>query len=303
MPSKDNNDYEFRIVAWLDILGFKEFIKDENGYRDVKNLIDDIRLQCSDGFYQEIPTENGASFKIYPRISLISDTIVISVESNPLDFTDESRDIMISVALYPLRQVVSELQCKLLFNKEFSKHHLCLRGAITVGKIHHDSSSVFGPAVSLLHDYESKVAIYPRVILTNDFISKMPSKELEDIQPKFNMIKNEFERDSDGFFYINFLQYEEISYFTNNIDNFIKAASSLHEGKKNMRSAFHAELLNLHKNIIEYSKLLDLNNKFSIAAKWQWLAEYIAKYAKDYENKIEEQQQKTILRPKPELQN
>jgi hypothetical protein len=42
------------------------------------------------------------------------------------------------------------------------------RGAIVVGKVHHEISTVFGPALIEAYELEKNVAKYPRVIVTPD---------------------------------------------------------------------------------------------------------------------------------------
>ncbi|WP_447752113.1 hypothetical protein [Sphingopyxis fribergensis] len=43
-----------------------------------------------------------------------------------------------------------------------------MRGAVTVGSLHHDEHIVFGPALNRAYELESKFAIYPRILLDTE---------------------------------------------------------------------------------------------------------------------------------------
>ena len=47
---------------------------------------------------------------------------------------------------------------------------LC-RGAVTYGKLIHTKEMIFGPALVQAYETESKAALYPRIILSEDLIN------------------------------------------------------------------------------------------------------------------------------------
>jgi hypothetical protein len=69
-----------------------------------------------------------------------------------------------------------------------------IRGAVTVGLIHHDEHIVFGPALNRAYELESKVAIYPRILIDApalavppglDFIDAGDPPFLDPFKPRF----------------------------------------------------------------------------------------------------------------------
>jgi hypothetical protein len=261
--NQEPEDYEYRLIAWLDILGFRDFIKNEDSYTSVKSLLSDLNRQLTRGYY-DVATEKTEENKIstthtmQPRVSLISDTIVVSLDiKGELNFMEECRIILPAISL-----TVAELQCKLLFNPEFAKYNLSLRGAITAGKVCHDTLQVFGPAVNSLYKYESEVAIYPRVILTTELASKVSNI----------LSQSYFKKDSDGYYYVDFLKYEEMISLTR-VD--VKSTLPNLLGKHKI---FMSNLDNLKQRAKNYSKEKNDLGYFSIASKWQWLVEYIANF-------------------------
>lgn len=56
-----------------------------------------------------------------------------------------------------------------------------MRGAVTVGAIHHDQHIVFGPALNRAYELESKVAFYPRILIDTPSVELPPDLEFVDI--------------------------------------------------------------------------------------------------------------------------
>lgn len=219
--------YETRLVAWLDILGFAQLIKDKEKFEIIKELRDDIERQI----------------KIGPKIiiSLISDTIAASIKLEDGAGADQE-------TIKKLWKIVSELQCKLLFNPKFYECKIAFRGAIARGLAIHDHLGIYGPVIAELSEYEKSVAVYPRVILTNSLCSEIPSGLIGDL----------FLEDTDGFYYTNFLRYQHKD--------------------STKKETFNADLPKLSDAIRErVSSYLDKSN-YPVAAKWQWLHQYCQSY-------------------------
>lgn len=136
--------YERRLTLYFDILGWKGLI-DEAGSDPSKIAILRYILQMFSIFrdQQLSNAEDGA------YISTFSDNVVIST------YYSEDR-------LLPLLESIGQVQLGL------AVLGILMRGAITLGDLHHDDSVVFGPALNRAHYLESKIADYPRIILDND---------------------------------------------------------------------------------------------------------------------------------------
>lgn len=85
---------------------------------------------------------------------------------------------------------------------------ILLRGAITIGDLHHKRDIVFGPAMNDAYYLESKVAIYPRIILTESAIDQFYKFASTDEE-----IKQEFDslilKDKDGYYFIDILRQDQ----------------------------------------------------------------------------------------------
>lgn len=134
--------YESRVVAFIDILGFKEALKNKSKAVKIYDALTGIKNQVELHFASD-------SYKRFQgvldtEITAFSDSVVIS----------GSADQAIIVYLQVLR--FSELLIKSGF--------LC-RGAISLGDLHHKNGVLFGQAFVDAFNDESKRAIYPRVIV------------------------------------------------------------------------------------------------------------------------------------------
>lgn len=143
--------YERRIVAFIDIMGFKNHInKTERDPKYAKKL-----LEVMQGIV-EIKNDNDKGIlglkKYGKEVSIFSDCIVISY---PLSFEGGLFHILIDIV---------HIQIELLFSD------VILRGGISIGDIYHKDQIVFGPAMVEAYYLESKIAKYPRIVLKNKTI-------------------------------------------------------------------------------------------------------------------------------------
>jgi len=172
-----------RLLGYIDILGFREFII---GLNDDDSSTDEI----VDGI--ELLRDVAEKVTIYPSItaSVFSDLVVLSQPCEP-GIEDPSQ----------LLTLLGVIQSLLLANGWFS------RGAVVIGKlIHVRNSMLFGEALIQAYDLERYTAKYPRVIITKSAML-MIIKNLEIVYgTKASDIRDKFIRqDNDGMNYINFL--------------------------------------------------------------------------------------------------
>ena len=178
-------DYENRIVAYVDILGFKKLVDDsqkdgevsERIYNALKRIHKIEVKNYSEGF------SNGTEFGI--EVSTFSDNAVISypAEKDNLFF------LIIELIHLQLDLVIEGV---------------LIRGGITIGKLHHDKDIVYGPAMVQAYEFESKIAVYPRIIVDVQAIISY----IKGIHGDSDAVKEIFKllrRDSDGLFFIDIL--------------------------------------------------------------------------------------------------
>ena len=133
--------YEKRIVVFLDILGFSTMIEDSKVdtplRRKIKRAVEIIRESAD-------TDETGRA------VSTFSDSAVISY---PLH--KES-------SLFYLLIDIIHLQLKI------GALGIMFRGGIAIGDCFHDGNIIFGPAMNEAYRLESKVAKWPRVVISEE---------------------------------------------------------------------------------------------------------------------------------------
>lgn len=190
-----NTKYETRIVAFVDILGFKEILKntvDKAGNENSQNVqiiisaynhIKEILINDSEWQTEADKMTN---------ISIFSDCIVISF---PYDAPSQTFFILDKLSI---------LTAQLLW-----KYGILCRGGLALGKLIHTNEFLFGPALVEAYLLESKAAMYPRIIIDNSVLIEVskyssvdntPEKEIKEIK-NYLLLK-----DSDGMYYIDYFK-------------------------------------------------------------------------------------------------
>lgn len=194
--------YEFRVIAFLDILGFSNLVKEStNNYilqKKLENIIKHIHsvkvrnYECS---FKDVDSIN----KITKcEISNFSDSFIIS---------------------YPLCKqfgggVFQLIQDCLFLQLELAKTGIYLRGGITHGELYHKDDICFGPALIDAYHMESNDAIYPRIIIDSNTLEISSSYPYGNNSKNFekNMINTLVTKFNDDKFFIDFIrQYDEFN--------------------------------------------------------------------------------------------
>lgn len=141
---KNTTSYDERVVAFVDILGFSSMINksssDVEEYKKIKFALETIQN------VKKISDINGA------KVTTFSDSIVLSYPAN-------GRDPLYSILLDLIHLQIDLLQQGVL-----------VRGGVAKGKVRHVKEMVFGPAMVLAYELESKYAVYPRIIVEKDLV-------------------------------------------------------------------------------------------------------------------------------------
>jgi hypothetical protein len=187
------NNYENRIVLFLDILGFKKIIEKTVSNSDkvevevVKEtffLIQTIKEMVEDA--------HGNSKKSSRMISQFSDSIIVSF--NVTDLKEIPR------LFYDLLRLISKL---------VARGMLC-RGAISYGLLYHKDNLIFGPALVDAYETESQGSIYPRVILDKTVLDVMRMNYSLEATHKYRLIifeanvQSYLKVDTDDKFYLDY---------------------------------------------------------------------------------------------------
>lgn len=146
-PEIPKKAYSNRLVAWIDILGMRNLIKsDKHDADEVFSVMEKLR-----SFVQTPCAQLAKEGKIH--FTQIADGIMIVADT---DCATEFCSILADVQWRVL------VECQML-----------LRGAVTAGKvsISDDPPIIIGPAYVDAYMLESESAIYPRIILTDEFFA------------------------------------------------------------------------------------------------------------------------------------
>jgi len=170
--------YEERIIAFVDILGFKAIVNGNNAEK-VKEI-----LTIPKNYFYNQPIKKYRNI----QISLFSDSIIISFL-----YTEEH-------AVYNL---LLDLQNILI---EFIYKGVVCRGFIKKGNVYHDQNFLFGPAFNEAYDFEKKMK-YPKIGFDNDIYTigckyhdPKKTERQEDI-----FLRTLFIKDNDNTYYIDYL--------------------------------------------------------------------------------------------------
>ncbi len=177
------------IVAFIDIIGFKNLIEEANRNGTLANEMMRLRqaFDYSFGHMQDIPS---------PRPSVVEhDKRAWEVKA----FTD---NIAIGFPLVRYDDAEAEF-CEIMTRLSFFQFDMlrkgyAIRGAISVGETYVDNELFFGHALIEAYNAESTEACYPRITL-----AKSAMDHLRQYRSDYSDILAE---DSDGYIFINYLQ-------------------------------------------------------------------------------------------------
>lgn len=160
------------IVAYLDILGAQKLMLSNDSNTFLRVLQEQYEeLLCLPKVLRHIPQFEDVKIKIF------SDNIIIVSELVEDEYINKTK-------LERVLQLVSHLQVNLLAKAKL------LRGGITIGELFINDILVYGAGLIEAYKLESKVAIYPRVVV---------SSEVAYLNEKESIIK-----DYDGNWFVNF---------------------------------------------------------------------------------------------------
>lgn len=183
--------YTERIVAFIDILGFKKLVERSLLSPEVADRIYRA-LQLIYGRKQDNEADNFMGMQKYGvEVAVFSDSVVVSY---PLDY---------SGGLFFVLLDVIHLQLDLM------SLGILIRGGIAIGPLYHSGQIVYGPAMNRAYLLESDYAVYPRIILDEQTVVKGISRTCAQghtIQMEAEYVGSCIRKDTDGFYYLDILR-------------------------------------------------------------------------------------------------
>jgi hypothetical protein len=140
MSTSDTTNFEYqdRVVAFIDILGFAKLVKDSEGNLAARAKV--TKMIAAGKEFERFVREDFPSL----TATVCPPSFVLSMEKDKI--------------FYLIRETGK--LCRHLFTLGFP-----FRGAISVGSLYHDEEIVVGPALDKVRQIESSLAVYPRVIV------------------------------------------------------------------------------------------------------------------------------------------
>lgn len=180
--------YTQQLTAFLDILGFKEIIGNQATSLNANFSVEDV-FYMLDTIRKERNWDT-ATFKT----TTFSDSIVISAELE--DNLDLRRSNM-----FNLFMSIVHLQIQLLV-----RYGRFLRGGIVIDNLFHDNikNIVYGPAMNKAYLLESKVAVYPRIVVEGICLDTLIQAE-EHCETDIALDRSLFRVDTDDCLYLDTL--------------------------------------------------------------------------------------------------
>lgn len=145
------HEYKDHYVAFLDILGFKECLKN-NSCETIYSIFSILREKT-----QKQLNLNGIQIEAYEHIkyTILSDSIIVYIDAG------------IDDAFSTLLDVCSNLQRGLANLKK----PILMRGGIAKGKLFYENDIIYGEGLVRAYLMESNLAKYPRIVFSGDTLS------------------------------------------------------------------------------------------------------------------------------------
>lgn len=164
--------YENRIVAFIDILGFKEIVRQSEHDSTKIELLDSVLKYLKNW---EVPEKWDLKFVEIEEDAQNRgvDKFDIKGHTNSTSFSDS---IVVSVKVNNnINEVTTTLVANLAYMGAFLlKKGILFRGGLTVGNIiHNDNGTVFGQGLVDAYMLECGNAKYPRIIMSDKLIKKL----------------------------------------------------------------------------------------------------------------------------------
>lgn len=181
--------YKTSIIAFLDILGFKQLINKKE-FNEIREIFSSIMSDEDAVIALQIASDGDKLLDSYnnilniTEIHILSDSIVIAAPADKPEALAVVIDICncIQQQLYDLRVPVF------------------LRGAISKGDFYSEGNMIFGKGLVDAYLAQENYAIYPRIILSEEIVDGM----IVSVHDEKELLKDE-----DGYYYIDTLK----SYF------------------------------------------------------------------------------------------
>jgi hypothetical protein len=194
MENFEDRKYTNRLIAFIDILGFSQMVATSELSTDSVNRIYKTLTQMDKytGSFLENAILDVETKIVDPQFTVFSDSIVVSCS-----------DIETNYELF--FNYLATLSYTMI------ESGILIRGGVTLGPVIHEKRLLFGSGMINAYKLESKLAIYPRIIIDDKLVEtvlNMPDRwwNRDGVKVKGVDAKGHIRRDFDGMWCIDFLR-------------------------------------------------------------------------------------------------
>jgi hypothetical protein len=158
---------EEHLIIYIDLIGFSEATRiwDESKMEALTNMLHNFAELSGEFSASKIPAEGGGhQLHLRPEITTFSDHIVMSYPIKKLKEFEEDNSIGLTLIL--AQGLIGALASEAL-NLGF-----LIRGGVTIGNLYHQKRVVIGEAMTEAYELESRVAVYPRIVVSRKVYSR-----------------------------------------------------------------------------------------------------------------------------------
>ncbi len=209
-------EYKDCYVAFLDILGFKNIVKEQDCdyiYETMNKLHDLTKHSLN---------FNGFDIMAYEKIKhiILSDSIVVYIESDI-----EDAFVALMHVCYLLQQHLASLE-----------YPIFLRGGITKGPLCFDDTIIFGNALTQAYLLENNIAVYPRIIFTGNILDE-GRKNAKYLFPEIDGLGVMYKIDKDELYYIDYFDrgIHDVDDYKQYYDNILSFCETILDSETNQR--------------------------------------------------------------------
>jgi hypothetical protein len=179
-------NYRKVLLTYLDILGFREMIRESVGNPGkVAEILHVLKVTKRKGTTGIATADDNGETKLITRTHNFSDLII------RITFIDNPNDLIARLNMELM--MLAGIQCELT-----ASYGILLRGGLSMGECYEDDEFIFGPALVHSYELEEKTAVFPRIVISQSLVD-MASKEIATVWPLV------IRRGEDAAFYVDYL--------------------------------------------------------------------------------------------------
>lgn len=230
--------YNYSIVTFIDVLGFREIVKNKNA-DEIDKILDIFNDFASSEEDKELnPFE--------PTCLSFSDSIV------RVRNLDSEENIS-----YPIGHLFHEVNSLVHIQMNLINMGVLIRGGVSVGDVKVAKDRVFGPAFVAAYEIESKFSNYPRIVISPELINSIATdfrvaNENHTAEEERAYLRSQLAKGDDGLCFVDYLRASKAE-----LDD----------------PDYYPEFLRKHKDLIVQNGQLH-NDLSSTSSKYIWLSNY-----------------------------